>query len=40
MLSVYANLAAVANMCLGAEYTGPPLPFNFLAQTIPMWAGS
>ncbi len=40
MLSVYSNLAAVANTCLGAPYTGPPLPFNFLAQTIPMWAGS
>jgi hypothetical protein len=39
MLAVYGNLAAVANMCLGAAYTGPSLPFNFLAQTIPLWAG-
>ena len=39
LLSVYANLATVANMCLGAPYAGPPLPYNFLAQTIPMWAG-
>lgn len=40
MLSVYQNLSAIANVCLGSSYSGPPLPFNFLAQTIPMWAGS
>ena len=39
MRAVYGNLASVANMCLGAPYAGPALPFNFLAQTIPLWAG-
>lgn len=39
LLSVYQNLSAIATVCLGGAYTGPPLPFNFLAQTIPLWAG-
>jgi hypothetical protein len=40
LLGVYGNLAAVANTCMGAPYAGPPLPFNFLAQTVPLWGGS
>jgi hypothetical protein len=39
MLAVYENLDAVANVCTGQDYTGPPLPFNFTAQTIPLWGG-
>lgn len=39
LLAVFANLAAVANTCMGAAYTGPTLPFNFMAQSIPFWGG-
>lgn len=39
LLAVYGNLAAVANVCMGQPYTGPTLPFNFLAQTVPLWGG-
>ena len=39
LLAVFENLAAVANTCMGEEYAGPPLPFNFLAQTTPLWGG-
>jgi hypothetical protein len=40
LLDVYENMAAVASMCMGSAYTGPTLPFNFLAQTIPLWGGN
>lgn len=40
LLAVYGNMASVSNMCLGLPYNGPSLPFNFLAQTIPFWAGA
>jgi hypothetical protein len=39
LLAVYGNLDAVANVCTGQEYAGPTLPFNFMAQTIPLWGG-
>jgi hypothetical protein len=39
MIAVYANLSTVADVCLGEAYTGPPLPFNFLGQTVPLWGG-
>jgi hypothetical protein len=39
LLSVFANMAAIASACQGAAYTGPELPFNFLAQTVPLWGG-
>lgn len=39
LLSVYTNMASVVNMCFGLPYTGPALPFNFLAQTVPLWGG-
>lgn len=37
LLSVFANLAAIAGACGGEAYTGPPLPFNFVGQTVPLW---
>jgi hypothetical protein len=37
LLSIFANLAAVAAVCNGEAYDGPPLPFNFVAQTVPLW---
>lgn len=40
LLSVYADLAAVADMCNGAPYVGPDLPFNFLQSTAPLWGGN
>lgn len=40
LIAVFGNLASVAEMCQGKDYTGPTLPFNFLAQTIPLWAGN
>lgn len=39
LIAVYGNMASVANMCMGQPYVGPTLPFNFLGQTIPLWAG-
>lgn len=39
LLAIYGNLDAVANVCTGQTYNGPPLPFNFMAQTIPLWGG-
>ena|ERR1700744_6775367 len=39
LLAVYGNLDAVANVCTGQAYAGPALPFNFMAQTIPLWGG-
>lgn len=39
MLNIYANLSTVADVCLGDAYTGPTLPFDFLGQTVPLWAG-
>jgi hypothetical protein len=39
MLAVFGNMSAISNTCLGEPYTGPSLPFNFLAQTIPLWGG-
>ena len=39
LLSVFAHMAATASACQGAAYTGPELPFNFLAQTVPLWGG-
>lgn len=40
LIAVYGNLDAVANVCTGQAYNGPALPFNFMAQTIPLWGGS
>lgn len=39
LLTVYSNMASVAKMCMGQAYTGPTLPFDFVAQTVPFWAG-
>jgi len=39
LLTVYANLAAVANMCNGGAYNGPALPYNFLTSTAELWNG-
>lgn len=39
LLTVYTHMASVVNVCFGEAYTGPALPFNFLAETIPLWAG-
>jgi hypothetical protein len=39
LLSVYSNMSSVVNMCFGQPYVGPTLPFNFLAQTVPLWGG-
>ena len=39
LLAVYGNLDSVANVCTGQNYAGPALPFNFMAQTIPLWGG-
>jgi hypothetical protein len=40
MLAVFGNMATIANTCNGGQYVGPPLPFNFLEQTIPLWGGN
>jgi hypothetical protein len=37
LMSVFANLAAIAQACGGQAYTGPTLPFNFVGQTVPLW---
>ena len=39
MLTTFENLAAVADMCNGAAYEGPTLPFNFLTSTAEAWGG-
>lgn len=39
LLLIYGHMAAVAEMCEGAPYTGPSLPFNFMAETVSLWAG-
>lgn len=39
LLAIYGNLDSVANVCTGQAYAGPTLPFNFMAQTIPLWSG-
>lgn len=39
LLAIYGNLSAVAMVCEGGNYTGPGLPFDFIAQTIPVWGG-
>jgi hypothetical protein len=39
MLQIFANLATIANACMGEDYTGPALPFDFMASTVPMWGG-
>lgn len=39
LLTVYGNMSSVVNMCFGQPYAGPALPFNFLAQTVPLWGG-
>jgi hypothetical protein len=36
-LTMFENLAAVADMCNGGEYAGPALPFNFLESTASAW---
>jgi hypothetical protein len=40
LLTMFTNLASVANMCNGAPYAGPALPFDFLTSTAPAWGGN
>lgn len=40
MLAIFGNLASIAEVYQGGEYSGPSLPFNFEAQTIPLWGGN
>jgi hypothetical protein len=37
LLAIFGNLASVAQVCNGEAYNGPTLPFDFVAQTIPLW---
>jgi hypothetical protein len=39
LMTVFGDLAAIAAACMGEPYEGPALPFDFLAQTVPLWNG-
>ena len=39
MLAIFANLDAIITACTGGDYTGPPLPYDFLAEAVPLWGG-
>jgi hypothetical protein len=40
LLAIFGNIAAIATVYTGGEYTGPNLPFDFQSQTIPLWGGN
>ena len=37
LMSIFQNLAFIAQVANGEAYSGPALPFNFVEQTIPLW---
>lgn len=40
MLAIFGNLASISDVYQGGAYSGPNLPFDFEAQTIPLWGGN
>jgi hypothetical protein len=40
MIAIFGNIASIATVYTGGNYTGPNLPFDFQAQTIPLWGGN
>jgi hypothetical protein len=40
LLEVFANVDAIRSMAMGAPYSGPSLPHNFLQDCTPLWGGN
>lgn len=40
LLQVFANVDDIRAMAMGAPYSGPTLPHNFLEDCTPLWGGN